>query len=767
MSRIEIHEFSTGIEVKGTPTAWESGGFTGEYMNRTIDPIPQTVLDSIANREFALAEGVVKAEPAIVGRVVKGNDGEIWSVVAVVTRGRDDRGRGVSLYRYFLCQNDGHIETILRWMGQPPREFDPFEKRVIGQPHQANFNPKEVRLDKLEKVQKMLDQMLDQSPPIVFSATEPCMPLILNEITRILKPSGDRSWAYKVAMLERPESFQVIYPANSEAEKVISEVLKRRQSSSALISGESDIKTAIGVVINGRVKRKHIETLENALTNPQLDEKYWTSILDKEGALQAIREKVYGDRSVRLLTLKAMLVPKFLPDFLAWLANSKESEKHYNTSLKLQERISRETQTFTEDFPELSKHLKKGICRVIDRLVDKPKIFKELELLLTSQSGLWGQVYPSLSKELENVLNEIKQRNNLQSLRSEYPQWSNLLDKINKFWGTQILHDHSDEKLTKYYKNLTKLFEKLETTKLAAIFYQIGEGSVPKSVFLEVSGNQLPKKNTVPVLGMEINQRKEIGDYVEDVYFFFFETVNIGEVSMPRFIALIILLVVFTGGFTLGRFSVQLDPVIGRLVQFVTGKAQNNDKKNGNNQQSTFVQNNDNGKTEDVQEETQENRLSIENTDRYQQTDEAIEKIKNKLTSEIERQAQYNYNVPQYNYNVLDKAGIPNSFYMDPNNIKTKDIIIYCIKETIGLQPNFQYSKIQEDDAKWEEFSNAIKKYQKDNDAQGKNADGVISPNGQTQKWLEQDIRNKCLKPPTVKNPQPNPPNPAQTRGIQ
>ena len=119
MSRIEIHEFSTGIEVKGTPTAWESGGFTGEYMNRTIDPIPQTVLDSIANREFALAEGVVKAEPAIVGRVVKGNDGEIWSVVAVVTRGRDDRGRGVSLYRYFLCQGDAGIETILRWMNKP------------------------------------------------------------------------------------------------------------------------------------------------------------------------------------------------------------------------------------------------------------------------------------------------------------------------------------------------------------------------------------------------------------------------------------------------------------------------------------------------------------------------------------------------------------------------------------------------------------------------------------------------------------------------
>ena len=761
MSTIEIHEFSTGIEVKGTQSAWESGGFTGEYMNRTLEKIPQAVLDSIANREFALAEGVVRAEPAIVGRVVRGY-GESWSVVAVVTRGRDDRGRGVSLYRYFLCKDDGHIETILRWMDKPLLwVFNPFDYREVGQTHQANLNSKEVPLNKFQ-------EMLDQSPPIVFPATENCVPLILNEITRQLRiPNSDRSWAYKVAMLERPEYFQVIYPVDPEAEKVIRETLDRRQSSSALISGESGIKTAIKAVMSGRVKQENIQTLENALVNPQLNEKYWKSLLDKEGASQAFKDNFYGDRYVRLLTLQAMLVPKFLPNFLAWLANSKESETHYNTSLKLQEWISRETQKFTEDFPELSKHLKNGICRVIDRLVDEPqksKISKESELLLTSESGLWRQVYPSLSEELEEVIrlmgDYIKQRQNWHSLKSKHPQWSSLLDKINKFW-------YPPEQKDPKYRSLGELFEKVGTKKLAAIFYQIGEGSVPKSVFLEVSGNQLPKKNTVPVLGMEINQRKEIGDYVEDVYFFFFETVNIGEVSMPRFIALIILLVVFTGGFTLGRFSVQLDPVIGRLVQFVTGKAQNNDKKNGNNQQSTFVQNNDNGKTEDVQEETQENRLSIENRDRYQQTDKAIEKIENQLTSEIERQAQYNYNVPQDNYNVLAKAGIPNYFYMDPNNIKTKDIIIYCIKETIGLQPNFQYSKIQEDDAKWEKFSNAIKKYQEDRGARGRNADGVISPNGQTQKWLEQDIRNKCLKPPTVKNPQPNPPNPAQTRGIQ
>ena len=155
-----------------------------------------------------------------------------------------------------------------------------------------------------------------------------------------------------------------------------------------LISGGSGIRTAIKAVMNNRVKRGHIENLENALENSQLDENYWKSVLDKEGASQALRENIYGDRYVRLLTLQAMLVPLFLPDFLAWLSDSKEWEIHYGTSLKLQQSMLQEAPKFTKDFPQLSEYLIKGICRVISPLIDEPKIFKESELLLTSESGL-------------------------------------------------------------------------------------------------------------------------------------------------------------------------------------------------------------------------------------------------------------------------------------------------------------------------------------------------------------------------------------------
>ena len=83
---------------------------------------------------------------------------------------------------------------------------------------------------------------MEESPPIVVPTEKPCSPLILNEMTRSLTPNGDRSWAYKVAMLEQPESFQVIYPAYSQAEMAIREVLDSSQNSSVLISGESGLK---------------------------------------------------------------------------------------------------------------------------------------------------------------------------------------------------------------------------------------------------------------------------------------------------------------------------------------------------------------------------------------------------------------------------------------------------------------------------------------------------------------------------------------------
>ena len=1006
-NKIEIHEFSTGIEVKETPNNWESGGFTGEYMNRTLDNIPQAVLNSIANREFALAEGVVRAEPAIVGRVVRGYE-ESWSVVAVVIRGRDDRGRGVSLYRYFLCQGDTGIETILRWMKQRNQqglssEFDPFDKMAIGQPHKVDVSSITHGVALLEKFEKELGQ----SPPIIVPNKKLCTPLVLNQITRELPESnGDRSWAYKVAMLERPESFQVIYPADAKAETIIREFFKRPRSALMIPSGESGIKAAIKAIIKGNVVNlEHIQTLENALGNLQLDDNYWISILHKTAASQGVIENIENPRYVRFLTLKAMLVPAFLPSFMKLLTHSKEWERHYDTSLNLQELMLKKAPNFTNKFPKLSEDLKWGICYTIDDLVDEPKILKQSQLLLT-KPGFWGQLYKeSLSKELENVLDLMgEKRHNLQSLNTQYPQWSSLLGKINKFW-------YPPERTDNKYKSLAELFEKVETAKLAAIFYQIAEGSVPKMLFDSILPSD-KKSESTRLFNKNIDRKKNVGDHISSVFndvqtnsvlsrktaihklinnsveweylttlndalddsienqandnesweslcdklgakgaldknsyseriiklltlkamlipdflplflkwlakskesdkhynvsqnlqkeilrklpeftqdcsklseqlkrgicivihslvddpdilkesqwlltkpglwskvyqeslsrelehdidlisdhingikdlpfhkeypkwkdllndiwkfwlpqkppddryltlgdlFEAVKTKKLAEVfyriggdsqyiqgdsseavdtqklaqvshgrgneatessipenkpqeaageskgrvekgntdtDMSKKMVLILLIVVFLAGLTLGGSSVYL-LYYPEIEARQTGK--NNDESSG--------------KTEGNPEKSGITSLSPKNQDNYNKTDKAIERISKNLTPKIEELAQKD-TLPIH---------IPYFFYKNKNvnDINKKGIVTYCLKKIIKLSEKIDYSKITENDAKWQEFSDAIKKYQEKQGVSGKKADGVISVDKNTQKVLQEDILNQCLNP--------------------
>ena len=106
---VEIHEFSTGITPEQLADGrWVSRGFTGRYMNSTLKEIPYAVERAIANKDFAVAEGASSQEPTTIGRQV-----DEWSVIAIVTRGQDEKGRGASFYRYFLTKSNQGLFKLL------------------------------------------------------------------------------------------------------------------------------------------------------------------------------------------------------------------------------------------------------------------------------------------------------------------------------------------------------------------------------------------------------------------------------------------------------------------------------------------------------------------------------------------------------------------------------------------------------------------------------------------------------------------------------
>jgi hypothetical protein len=132
---IEIHEFSTGISFVGEPDNWKTTGFRASYINSTLEEIPIAVEIALRKRDFSVSERW-RGDRCIIGSEVNLNN-DSWSVIAVITIGKDNCGRILPLYRYFLSQGLGKLPDILFWYTEIANEpvFNPFDKKEMGKPH--------------------------------------------------------------------------------------------------------------------------------------------------------------------------------------------------------------------------------------------------------------------------------------------------------------------------------------------------------------------------------------------------------------------------------------------------------------------------------------------------------------------------------------------------------------------------------------------------------------------------------------------------------
>ena len=713
MTMIYIHEFSTGIEVKRTSDGgWESGGFTGQYMNCTRE-IPPEILNAISSGEFSLSEGGLQDHPAIVGRQVGG-----YSVVAVVSRGRDDRGRGLSLYRYFWCEGKDYIEAILRSMISQssnkvdPPVFDPYEQPPsTGYPLNPDSQP--VSLDKLA-------EYLDSSPPIVIPHKQRCTHLILNEIAK--RQGQDYSWAYNVAALENPWYFQVIYPASSEAENNFKEVLARRPRDSVFIPGEAGIKTAIKAIIKGRVKPEHINSLEIALAHPQIDAQFWNKLLDGLGASKAYKDKIYSEPMVRLLTLKALLIPKFLPEFLIWMQTAPKPDDCWEFCRKLQASIVTEYEKNIHGLQCLTRNVKDGIYSLLSRLITKPKfspsdstikhklrglvhskfdipqLVKATKLLLTQKDGFWSQVYRvSFTKDLADALPKIPDLWE-PGIITNYPEeQQKFLTNLQPFW-------RYPGKTDKNYLSLAQFFEERKLPHFAAIFYQISTGNVPPNIFSQVFPRRHIKQGNL--FEMMLIRKKGWRDHFDSALDagIYFVTDNLILIIRGMVIGLLLGAIVLTTILLISSWRTSR--------YYKTLQASMEEKIATLNKPETLTE------------------ISYDNQGRFHRTNEAIKAMITNLTDDIN----------QLETDDKNRIGIPENAHNDKMYI-----VLFCVKRRLDLAPSFQYGEIRQYNERWQKFSDAIWKYQ---EKKGANTpDGVIDKDGRTQRWLEEDIRNQCLNP--------------------
>ncbi|WP_434221892.1 hypothetical protein ACOKW7_24300 [Limnospira platensis CENA597] len=483
---------------------------------------------------------------------------------------------------------------------------------------------------------------------------------------------------------------------------------------------KNEIKKAVKAIMNGRIKPEHINSLEIALFYPQMDDKSWHQILDGRGASKAYQDKIYSEPMVRLLTLKALLIPKFLPDFLIWMQTAPKPDDCWESCHKLQASILAEDQKNTPSLPFLTRNINDGIYSLLSRLittpksspldskiqhklrglvhdkVDIPQLVKATQSLLNEKDGLWSLVYRVyFAKDLADALTQIPDLWQPGIITDYSEEKAEFLTHLQPFWKYP-------RKTDKKYLPLAQLFEELSFPH-AAIFYQISTGNVPQNIFNQVSPRRGVKKGTL--FEMTLIRQKGWGDHLHSA---------------------------LDAGIDFVRENLILTRVIGLLLVGGIGLTTRGIISLIANQSNKALEARMDEKIATLKDELKSlTEISYENKGRFHRTNEAIKAMTTNLTPDI----------TQLTPEQLTTIGIPDN--VQDNQIY---IVLFCVRKILGLDQNLQYGEIGKDNERWQEFSDAIKDYQEDKEAN--TSDGVIDEGGRTQKWLEEDIRNQCLNPP-------------------
>ncbi|WNF14075.1 hypothetical protein [Microcystis aeruginosa] len=577
MTIIHIHEFSTGILVDGTGGAgeWKSRGFSGEYMNSTLAKIPTPVQLAIKNREFAVSEGASSENPAIIGREVEYNQ-EAWSVIAVVTRGIDERGRGASLYRYFLCEGLNKLHHLLYWHtrnGKP--SFNPSDYRQVGRFTEYN----DTETPPSQSISDNLKSLSQQETPIIIPQQKSLYPTpITHNIaleTEAARNNELISWAWNVEALEKPNRFLVIYPASKKAEDIIRATLSSVPLLPPAIPEEPLIRTAIKNSCRTGNFQENLAPIEDALNNPKIQQDYttfWNYIFEGEGSKDAYEQQIYDNFKVRLLTLQAIICPEKLPDFVAWIM--KKEKDYYPISQRFQGEIVNAINppgAASPTSPTIFSKITQGINILIVNVIEQPELIDATAKLLLNKGGLWCRIYKIYtSKKLEKDLKKkAKKAGYLSQEKGDLTEdlekfyvlndtpWQEIIDDLSKVWNHPFYSDPTTQK----YIHLARLFDKLEVSSqeqykgysLTVFFYHLAQEKIPSDVY-KLHGLREDKDYNFGIkVKRDIPWYEPVFREIKETAIFLLSSVFRGGAS-GCFIAIIYFLLIFTlGGFFFQR----------------------------------------------------------------------------------------------------------------------------------------------------------------------------------------------------------------------
>ena len=201
---------------------------------------------------------------------------------------------------------------------------------------------------------------------------------------------------------------------------------------------------------------------------------------------------------VRLLTLRAMIIPETLPEFLAWISKEGKQQEGKTVSDNFQTEMKKSLSQFSESDTNLISRVYQGVISIIPNSIKQPQLLDSVVWLLGSDKGLWKSFYSrQVISEIDNDLRSMRYygqgKQGVYFKLAEHKEWQKIFNEIEVCWR------YRSGSLPQY-QPLAELFSRLKNYQLSALFHHISSGVVPKKVFYKLtSRGSSTKVYKVPV----------------------------------------------------------------------------------------------------------------------------------------------------------------------------------------------------------------------------------------------------------------------------
>jgi hypothetical protein len=208
---------------------------------------------------------------------------------------------------------------------------------------------------------------------------------------------------------------------------------------------------------------------------------------------------------VKLVTLRALVLPKTLPEFLGWLNIQPGKKVNQNQMVSLQFQ-----QAIKELFPK--DKVAEGIGYLLPSLLNGKISPDGLSWLLAKNgsNSIWSyaqkQFVNDVRNDLQLIFDQYKNSKSLNfdegNLKYQIGVWNQL---IRSWQGIQRRYYKCEE-----YRPLAELFEEFREYDLAAYFYQVSDGLVDKKLFRRLADSQ--RSGYPVVFGLPIKRKETLID---------------------------------------------------------------------------------------------------------------------------------------------------------------------------------------------------------------------------------------------------------------